>query len=132
MPDMGDVIGAGVFFFFIGGFFSCVVTDDHANTVCNEQLAPYVKQRHDYHDARIISQSGNVIVRAVESPSQEDDRTVETIMNGKLVSRTRPQNFDEIWDGLRTWKPSDDWILRQLEAPTPGRTSSKTGEAEKH
>lgn len=129
MPDVGDVIVTGVVFFFCGGLFSSLVTDMHGDTFCNERLAPYVKQRHDYHDARIISQSGNVIVRAVESPSQEDDRTVETIMNGKLVSRTRPQNFDEIWDGLRTWKPSDDSILRQLEAPTPD--SKKTGEARK-
>jgi hypothetical protein len=68
---------------------------------CTARLEPYYQQRHDYSEVRIISGDGHVIVRAVESPGIMDDRCVETIIDGALVSRTHPSNFDNIWEAAK-------------------------------
>ncbi len=52
---------------------------------------------HSYHAARIIVQQGTVVIRAVESPCAVDDKAIETIIDGKLVSRSKPVDFLAIW-----------------------------------
>ncbi len=51
-----------------------------------------------YHDTRVVERDGNVIVRAVRSPSNLDDHTIEVIINGKLVSRKKAEDFNWIWE----------------------------------
>lgn len=87
--DSGDLFGCGVFFLFLGLFVGAVVPSTIQNGT------------HDYSAFRIVTQDKHTTVRAVVSPSSKDDRTVETIMDGKLISRTHPDNFDRIWEEAR-------------------------------
>jgi hypothetical protein len=44
---------------------------------------------HSYHLAAPISFDGHVLVRRVQSPCSIDDGTIETIIDSKLVSRSK-------------------------------------------
>lgn len=56
---------------------------------------------HQYHAWRTVSVSGSILVRAVQSPASVDDNVVETIIDGKLVSRSKPDNFSKIWESAK-------------------------------
>jgi hypothetical protein len=59
------------------------------------------KGTHAYSDVRFLSRDAHTTVRLVESPSSIDDRTLETIVDGQLVSRAHVANFDELWKGAK-------------------------------
>lgn len=97
MPQIEDAVGVAVAVGLATFFLGMIVGANQQEGTQQRQIAPYVKQRHDYAEIRIISQQGPVVVRAVESPGLIDDRSIETLVNGVLVSRSHPDSFDEIW-----------------------------------
>jgi hypothetical protein len=72
-----------------------------AGIAASEKNAEY-KGSHAYSDIRILSRDAHTTIRLVESPSSIDDRTLETIVDGQLVSRAHVANFDELWKGANS------------------------------
>jgi len=84
---IGAAVGAAV-----AATLTCIITliasDVSETNALNKQWRDSLGT-HSYHLAETISYDGRVLVRRVISPSSIDDNTIETIIDGKLISRIR-------------------------------------------
>ena len=61
-------------------------------------FAASFNNKAEYHAVIVVSHSGGYETRLVRSPCGVDDSSLETLHDGKLISRFHPSSFSALWD----------------------------------